>query len=259
MEACSKFLKGIAFRQIAMFHPLLLQQHCTQYEFVSVNYDIAKLNYSVKTAVQKTIYLTEDHAAIRDLICMHPRFKELFSVIGQTGEGSTAIAECLSLKPDLLLLDLNLNDESGFEVMQRLKTADSPTRTLVFSSSSDALTIRRVLELGAQGFVEKSASFAVLEEAMAAVVKGAVFLSEASFRKLETIPDEIEGKINYTKKDLEVLELVADGFTNREAANILGISVRTMEGRRKTLMKKLGANSVSDIVRKAIELGVIEE
>jgi DNA-binding NarL/FixJ family response regulator len=214
----------------------------------------------VNTATtKKTIYLTEDHAAIRDLLCLHPRFRELFSVIGQTGEGSTAIKECLSLKPDLLLLDLSLNDKSGFEVMQRLKAEGSPTRTLVFSSSSDVVTIRRVLELGAQGFVEKAASFAILQEAMSAVAKGAVFLSEASFRKLETIPDEIEGKINYTKKDLEVLELVADGFTNREAANILGISIRTMEGRRKTLMKKLGAKNVSDIVRKAIECGVIEE
>jgi DNA-binding NarL/FixJ family response regulator len=213
----------------------------------------------MKITAKKTIYLTEDHAAIRDLLCLHPRFRELFSVIGQTGEGSTAIKECLSLKPDLLLLDLSLNDKSGFEVMQRLKAEGSPTRTLVFSSSSDVVTIRRVLELGAQGFVEKAASFAILQEAMSAVAKGAVFLSEASFRKLETIPDEIEGKINYTKKDLEVLELVADGFTNREAANILGISIRTMEGRRKTLMKKLGAKNVSDIVRKAIECGVIEE
>ena len=213
----------------------------------------------MNTATKKTIYLTEDHAAIRDLLCLHPRFRELFSVIGQTGEGSTAITECLSLKPDLLLLDLSLNDKSGFEVMQRLKAAGSPTRTLVFSSSSDAVTIRRVLDLGAQGFVEKAASFSILQEAMSAVAKGAVFLSEASFRKLETIPDDVQGKINFTKKDHEVLELVADGFTNREAANILGISIRTMEGRRKTLMKKLGAKNVSDIVRKAIEWGVIEE
>jgi len=212
----------------------------------------------MKITAKKTIYLTEDHAAVRDLLCMHPRFKASFTVVGQTGEGSTAITECLNLKPDLLLLDLTLKNESGFEVLQRLKAAGSTTRTLVFSCSSDVITVRRVLELGAQGFVEKSSSFAVLEEAMAAVVKGIMFLSEASFRKLETIPDGIQGKINFTKKDLEVLQLLADGFTSREAANLLGISVRTMDGRRKTLMTKLGAKNVSDIVRKAIQWGVIE-
>jgi DNA-binding NarL/FixJ family response regulator len=205
-----------------------------------------------------TIYLAEDHVAIRELLCMHPRLAELFVVVGQTGRGSTAICECLKLQPDLLLLDLNLAELSGFEVLKSLSESECATKILVFSCSSDAATIGRVVDLGARGFVEKTAPFDTLERAMSAVASGDFFFTAAASRFLQQEQGQSGlDSSKLTSRETETLKLVANGFSNKEMAAALSLSVKTIESHRHSLMRKLGARNAADLAREAYRRGFL--
>ena len=212
----------------------------------------------IKQTLKNTVYLAEDHVAIRELMGMHLRLAEIFVVVGQTGRGSTAISECLQLQPDLLLLDLKLADICGFEVLRRLTEAGSVTKTLVFSCCSDAASIRRVLDLGARGFVEKTAPFETLEKAMSAVVGGDFFFTAAASHVLMHEPAECGvPSTRLTSRETETLRLVANGFSNKEAAAALSLSVKTVENHRHSLMRKLGARNAADLAREAYRRGFL--
>ena len=212
---------------------------------------------------RKSIYVAEDHEAIRELLCQHPWVTETFELAGQSGFGSVTARECMEARPDLLLLDLKLADSNGFEVMGILGEAGVTTRVLVFSSSSDVVTIRRVLALGGRGFVEKTAPFQTLQRAMTAVAEGNLFLTDSAFRILQAGPGgsvaEVAGKPEevLTEREIQVLKRVAHGSSNKEVAEALRISVRTVENHRYSLMKKLGARNAADLARGAFERGLI--
>jgi DNA-binding NarL/FixJ family response regulator len=213
---------------------------------------------------RRSIYVAEDHEAIRELLCQHPWVTETFELAGHSGFGSVTARECLEKRPDLLLLDLKLADSSGFEVMRGLGEAGVMTRVLVFSSSSDVATIQRVLALGGRGFVEKTAPFQTLQRAMAAVAEGHLFLTDSALQHLQAVTGggvtaAAAGKPGkaLTGREVQVLKLVAHGSSNKEVAEVLRLSVRTVENHRHSLMKKLGARNAADLARGAFERGLI--
>ena len=152
------------------------------------------------------------------------------------------------------------DDETSLRV---LGEAGVVTRVLVFSSSSDVATIQRVLALGGRGFVEKTASFKTLQRAMAAVAEGHLFLTDSAFLHLQAVKGgegtAVAGRPRQalTEREVQVLELVALGSSNKEAAEALRLSVRTVENHRYLLMKKLGARNAADLVRNAIDRGLL--
>jgi DNA-binding NarL/FixJ family response regulator len=125
------------------------------------------------------------------------------------------------------------------------------------------VTIRRVLALGGRGFVEKTAPFKTLQRAMTAVAEGNLFLTDSAFNSLQAGPGgsvaEVAGKPEevLTEREIQVLKRVAHGSSNKEVAEALRISVRTVENHRYSLMKKLGARNAADLARGAFERGLI--
>jgi DNA-binding NarL/FixJ family response regulator len=207
-----------------------------------------------------TIYLAEDHIAIRELLVAHLRMQPAYSVIGQTDDGRQVVEDCTRLKPRLLILDLGLPGLNGVEVARALTKAVPQTHILIFTSHHDAATVRQVLEAGARGMVEKSAPFDQLVKAIEAVSAGRAFFGDAVTASLQrSFSDPVATRTvdNLTTREREVLQLVAEGLSNKEISSRLGISVKTAENHRHNLMRKLGAHNGSDLTREAYRLGLL--
>lgn len=206
------------------------------------------------------IYLAEDHTAIRGLLRTHLQMLPDYRVVGETADGTVAVRECLRLQPGLLVLDLGLPGTSGLEVISQLRQAGASTRILVFSSHHEPAIVRKVLEAGATGMVEKSAPFETLLEAIAAVAAGRSFfgatITQAVQQSLQQHAQP-KGAATLTAREREVLQQVASGRSNKEVAAHLGISIKTAENHRHRLMTKLDARNAADLTRVAFELGLI--
>ncbi len=198
--------------------------------------------------------------AIRGLLRNHLEMLPDYQVVGEAADGSVAVRECLRLKPGLLVLDLGLPGTSGLEVIGQIRQAGATTRILVFSSHHEPAIVRKVLEAGATGMVEKSAPFETLLEAIATVAAGRSFfgatITQAVQQSLQkhALP---KGADSLTPREHEVLQQVASGRSNKEVAIQLGISLKTAENHRHRLMAKLDARNAADLTRVAFELGLI--
>src|SRR4051812_14565869 len=197
-----------------------------------------------------TIYVAEDHVAIRELLVGHLKMLPGYQVVGQTDDGRKAITDCNRLGPRLLILDLGLPGLNGVEVARALAKAGSKTQILIFTSHHDAATVRQVLEAGARAMVEKSAPFDQLLKAIEAVIAGRTFFGDAVTAALQrsfTEPVTTRTVDNLTGREREVLQLVAEGLSNKEISARLGVSLKTAENHRHNLMRKLGAHNGPDL------------
>lgn len=207
-----------------------------------------------------TIFLAEDHVAIRELLYRHLSSLPGYRVVGQTADGREVAAACARLKPQLLVLDLGLYGLDGIQVAKAVGQVASATKILIFSSHHDPATVRRALEAGVTGIVEKTAPMNALIKAIDEVGRGQAFFSEAVTQSLHRSfapppTDRIVGDL--TPRELEVLQAVAEGLSNKEVSTKLGISVKTAENHRHNLMSKLKARNSADLTREAYRLGLI--
>jgi DNA-binding NarL/FixJ family response regulator len=207
-----------------------------------------------------SIYVAEDHVAIRELLVSHLGMLPGYRVVGQTHDGHQVVKDCLLLQPRLLILDLGLPALNGVEVARTLTKSVPNMQILIFTSHHDAATVRQVLEAGARGMVEKSAPFDRLLKAIEAVAAGRAYFGEAVTEALQRSfmdPPVTRSNDQLTTREREVLQLVAEGLSNKEVSTRLGISVKTAENHRHNLMRKLGAHNGSDLTREAYRLGFL--
>lgn len=205
------------------------------------------------------VYIAEDHSALRQLLATHLAASACYEVVGQTDRGWEAILACQQLRPQVLILDLDLPDENGLEVLTAVRAQTPGTQILVFSALTDPGTVRRALERGAAGFVEKTAGIDTLDRAIAAVSLGQTFFGD---HILQTLPALLRGETASTDarlspRECEVLALVANGHSSREIAAGLGLSIRTVENHRGNIMRALGARNTADLTREAMRLGLV--
>lgn len=205
------------------------------------------------------VFIAEDHATLRQLLATHLTASACYEVVGQTDRGWEAVLACQQLRPLVLILDLDLPDENGLEVLTTVRAQTPGTQVLVFSALTDPATVRRALELGAAGFVEKTAGIDVLDRAIAAVSLGKTFFGD---QILQTLPAVLRGEgarvdSRLSPRECEVLALVANGHSSREIAAGLNLSVRTVENHRGNIMRSLGARNTADLTREAMRLGLV--
>lgn len=182
--------------------------------------------------------------------------------MGEAGKGNEAIALIDELSPDLVLLDITMPDGSGFEVLQHVSRNSSHTRVIVLTVHEAGEYAIRALREGAAGFLPKSAASTELEQAIQTVMNGEIYISPETSRK--TLLEYGKG---VTKRDQlatlsprqrEVLRLIAEGRTTKQIAQVLEISVKTVETHRSQLMERLDIHDVAGLVRYAIIVGLIE-
>lgn len=206
--------------------------------------------------------IADDHALVRAGIRALVEKIKGVTVVGEAGRGSEALKLISELKPDLVLLDITMPDGNGFDVLHHVAKNYSEIKIIVLTVHEAGEYAIRALREGAAGFLPKSAASTELEQAIHTVMKGEVYISPETSRK--TLLEYGKG---VTKRDLlanlsprqrEVLRLIAEGRTTKQIAQVLEISVKTVETHRAQLMERLDIHDVAGLVRYAIIVGLIE-
>lgn len=210
-------------------------------------------------AKRTRIILADDHTIVRKGLRMILAAQPDMEVVGEASNGNEAVELVKSLEPDVVIMDVNMAELNGIEGARRISEATPKTKILALSMHRDAVYVREMLRAGAKGYLVKDIDDDALIDAVRAVARGDAYLSPAiansvldEYRKHVTNPIDL-----LTPREREVLQLVAEGKTNKEIATHLSLSVYTVEAHRSRLMEKLNLHSTGDLVRFAIRNGFI--
>ncbi len=209
------------------------------------------------------ILIVDDHAIVRAGIRSLLEGQLDIEVVGEAGRGDEAIEEALQLRPELVLLDIAMPGMNGIEVTRRLKKELPDLRILILTMHDDDEFFFPLLRAGASGYVLKDTDPQQLLYAIRVVVDGQSFLSPTMAKALMdgyvAVATDQEGGRNgvLTSREREVLQLAAAGRTNREIAETLFLSVRTVEKHRQAMMRKLGLSSRDNLMKYAIRMGLV--
>lgn len=211
------------------------------------------------------ILIVDDHSILREGIRVLLESCGEMEVVGEAADGKEAIEKSRKLEPDLVLMDIAMPGLGGLEATLEIRKTCPKTRVLVLTQYDNKEYIYRFLKAGASGYVLKKAVSAELISAIHAVHRGSSFLSP------DVAPAVIEGYIQKKDKELEedpyegltyrekqVLKLIAEGYTNKQIADMLYMSVKTVMGHRTHVMEKLNIHSRTELVKFAIRKGLIE-
>lgn len=215
---------------------------------------------------KKTILIAEDHTILREGLRSLLTMNRNFEVIGEAEDGREAIRYAEALAPDLVLMDLTMPKMNGLEAIKEIKKRVPASKILVLTVHKTEEYILAALEAGADGYVVKDATHSELLMAMEKVLSGRRFLSPDISEKI--IRGYLQGKQaakiqtpwdTLTQREREILKLIAEGYKNKEVADYLFISVKTVEKHRANLMKKLGLHNAAALTAFAIDKGIIEK
>jgi two-component system response regulator NreC len=206
------------------------------------------------------ILLADDHAVVRQGFKMILAAQPDFEIVGEAGNGREAIELAETLGPDVVVMDVAMPELNGIEATRRLCAASPRTRVLALSMHKDSVYVREILRAGARGYLLKDAIDRDLLDAVRAIARGDGYISPAvseavltDYRKHVTNPIDM-----LTTREREVLQLIAEGKTNKEIANHLGLSVYTVDAHRGRIMEKLNLHSTGELVRFAVRNGLID-
>ena len=213
-----------------------------------------------------TVLLAEDHVVVRQSLSKLLETEGHCGVVGHARTGREAVTLAASLKPDVILMDIAMPLLNGLGATQQILAANPKARVLVLSAYSENIYVERMTAAGAVGFVEKQTSAAILFDAIREVAKGNSFLSPAIAKRLADVGNRSRdrhgltrpGSPHLTPREMEVLQLVAEGQGNKEIGTTLGISVKTAEKHRQHVMDKLHLNNTAGLTRYAMVHGIIE-
>ena len=209
--------------------------------------------------VMKRVVIVDDHRAVCELLSsvLTQQKPTRYAVIGQGGTGREAIELCLKLRPDVLLLDLMLPDFNGVEVLAQLRAQMNGLRVVFFSGCVQKPLIAQAVALGAAGYVLKAQPLQVLLDAVERVSAGGKSFDPALMRNNKQRTHELPEWEMLTVREQEVARLVAQGKTTKEAAAVLGVSVKTLDKHRTNMMRKLGLHDAVSVTRYVILSGLV--
>ena len=207
-----------------------------------------------------TIVVVDDHRFMRELICARLQREAHYSVVGHAGDAASAVELCKSLQPDLLILDINLPDKNGTEIVAEIKRIRATTRVLLCTAYVIEDPLEACIRAGASGFVEKTNSWDHFLEAVERVSRGESYFANANNEPKESrssAKQQIQEPTSpLTLREKEILALVADGLTSKNIAKRLGLSVLTIDTHRANLMTKLGVRNVAGLAIFALQSGI---
>jgi DNA-binding NarL/FixJ family response regulator len=206
------------------------------------------------------ILLADDHPVVRDGLAAMLATQPDFEVVGEAGNGAEAVSQAAKLRPDIVLMDLEMPDPAGFdgiEAIRRLRAADQTVQVVVLTAFDTDERIFGALQAGAQGYLLKGAPRAEIFAAIRAVSAGGALIPPVVASKLLRQVRAAELPDALTPREREVLGLVAAGLANQEIAGRLSISERTVKFHVSSVLAKLGAKNRTQAVRLARERGLL--
>jgi len=201
------------------------------------------------------VLIADDHASICTMLAFALKFEPGIEVVGITGSGLEALSMLKSVKPDLLILDLTLRELNGAGVLLRARKVAPEVRVLIYSGSVNVNAILEVLKSEPDGYVDKTEDLEILKEGLQSVIAGKKFFSTLPTLLLKKLNQK---NISLSPREMEVMQLVAEGKYTKEIAELLQISPKTVEIHRTKLMAKVNARNTADITRHAMRSGMVE-
>jgi two-component system, NarL family, response regulator NreC len=206
------------------------------------------------------VLLADDHAVVRAGFRMILAAQSNIEIIGEASNGREAVEMAERSQPDVVVMDVTMPELNGIEATRRLGQSTPRTRILALSMHKDSVYVREILKAGARGYLLKDALDKDLVAAVEAVARGEGYLSPAvadavlsDYRKHVTDPLDL-----LSSREREVLQMIAEGKTNKEIATILKLSVYTVDAHRGRIMEKLNLHSTSELVRFAMRSGLTD-
>ncbi len=215
---------------------------------------------------QITVLLAEDHMIVREGLRALLEAEGDIAVVGEAETGRQAVQLAKRLRPAVVVMDIAMPLLNGLEATRQIQKVVPTTRVLILSAHSDDEYIRQVILLGAAGYLIKQTSADLLSKAIREVEKGNTFFSPSIARRVHGLYPPSpngraavkKGKTILSSREVEVLQLIAEGKANKQVAAELGISIKTVEKHRQRLMSKLDLHDTAGLTRYAIAAGIIE-
>ena len=211
------------------------------------------------------ILIADDHKIVRQGIRKLLEAEPDLQIVGEACDGREAIKKTQQLKPDLVLMDIAMSNLNGLEATRQIKKMLPKTKILILTMHKNEEYVLQSLQAGASGYLLKESAVEDLVSAIHSVYKLDSFLSpaisktviEAYLSKKTTAKHSSAFEI-LTDREREVLQLIAEGYTNQKIANTLFISVKTVEAHRSNIMRKLGIHDITELVKYAIKKGIVD-
>jgi DNA-binding NarL/FixJ family response regulator len=212
------------------------------------------------------ILVTDDHAVLRAGLTALLNAEEGLRVVGEAGDGVECLRVAQALQPDVILLDINMPGLNGLDALPLLRQVAPKSRVLVLTMHDDVTYLRQVLQAGGAGYVLKQAADKELLTAIRTVYNGGNFLHPAHAQALLSAPtpasaatDQDEALAQLSEREQEVLKLIALGYSNKEIAEKLILSVKTVETYKARIMEKLDLTTRAALVRFALQHKLLDE
>ena len=210
------------------------------------------------------VLLVDDHTMFRQGIRALLEKESELEVVGETGDGQTAIDMALELDPDVIVLDVEMPDIDGMEVTRQVISKNPSAKILALSRHSERGFVYKMFSLGALGYILKDAALEELVKAIETLASDEKYLSPSL---IEVVLDDRVDYLNATKeyglskltaREKEVLIFIAEGSNSKEIAFILNLSAKTVDAHRHQIMNKLDIHNVADLTRFAIRVGLVK-
>jgi len=206
------------------------------------------------------ILLGDDHALILD--GLRAALQSNYEIVGLAKDGRSLVTEAERLKPDLVVLDITMPLLNGFEAAKQIKKSLPRTHLIFLSQHLNPAYLKQAIKVGASGYVLKSGATEELQTAIGVVLRGKTYITPAFghdvidrlWNREGNLTEENEG---LTDRQLEILQLIVEGKANKEIADIIHVSIKTVEFHRARIMAKLGVKSVAELTKVALQQGLI--
>ncbi|MCX6984147.1 MAG: response regulator transcription factor [Lentisphaerae bacterium] len=220
-----------------------------------------------------TVLLADDHLIVREGLKALLEIEGDFEIVAEAVDGLQAVKLALELRPAVVVMDLAMPQLNGMEASKRiLQQISPPPKVLILSAHADDAYVGQVAAIGAQGYLIKQTSAHILAKAIREIYKGKFFYSPSIDKRLRNHNQQESGPtsrftraghrtktdVHLSSREREVLQLVAEGRANKEVADDLGISIKTVEKHRQSVMRKLNLHDTASLTRYAISAGIIE-
>jgi DNA-binding NarL/FixJ family response regulator len=209
------------------------------------------------------VILVDDHEIMREGMCALLKRRPEVEVIGQAADGRAAVDMARKLRPDVVIMDIGMPNLNGIEATRQMLDENPNLRVMALSTHSDGVIVAKMIKAGATGYMLKESAFAELVDGLNLMAEGKTYLCSkiskvvfADYVNMLTNP-RIDGSDGLTGREREVLQLIAEGNTTKEIAQMLNLSPKTIDSHREHIMEKLDIRNIAGLTRYAIRDGLV--